>query len=178
MRTLLIFFCLITLSLSGCVTTLEISTRGKPVEITPIIVVGAGVDKYEEAEFGVPEEIRNEEFDITSVVIWADILVVYLAYPVDVSLYIGLEPGYANLDDRDINTLLVHKRVSQAGEVNRIKVDDPDLIFKALNQEKFYMKAVAVSENTNDAFVRVNNIYMDIILERDTSGLLPFLYYF
>lgn len=178
MKILLIIFLLIALSLSGCVTTLELSTRGKPQEITPIVVVEADRNYYKEAEFEVPEEIRDEDFDVISVDIWADILVVYLNSPVEVKLYIGLESGQYNLDDSDKNTLLVQKTVSQAGRRNRINVDDPDLIFKALNQDKFYLKAVAVSENRNNALVRVTNIYMNIKLERETNGLLPFLYFF
>ncbi len=178
MRPIASLIFVVILFISGCVTTLEISTRGEPQEIAPILIIEADTNYYRDEELEVPQEIRDEDYRITFVDVWADILIRYLNYPVDVKLYIGLEPGEENLEDTTRNTLLAQRYISQAGERHRIKTTNPDLILTALKQEKFYVKMVAISENQNNAYVKVENIYLDIRMERETSGLLPFLYFF
>lgn len=162
----------------GCVTALTINTKDDPQELEPLVLGSDEIYKFEELEIDVPDEIADEDYTVTRVDIFADIRVEYIAGPLDARLYIGLGGGDTDLDDPARNVKVGDERVSQPGERFRIVVKSPALVLRALKQESFWVKAVIETDSPlgSATVVVIENVYLDIRLERETKGLLPFFY--
>ncbi|OQX83884.1 MAG: hypothetical protein B6D63_05500 [Candidatus Latescibacteria bacterium 4484_7] len=162
---------------AGCKTTLKINNKTDPQSIDSIVLVTPLSHYYNEVEIDVPEEIRGDDYDVTRADMFADITASELTSPVFVRLFVGLESGEANIDDATRNELVAADTID-VGEVFHVAVKSPPLVLKALNQDRFYIKAVVTTAGPTAGYVNVDNIYLDIWLEKETSGLFPFFYLF
>jgi len=176
MKKLLIILLALTI-FAGCKTTLKINNKTDPQSIDSITLITLLNHYYNEVEIDVPEEIRGDDFEITRADMFADISASDLNAPVFVELYIGLEGGEANISDESRNELIAADTVC-TGQVYHVAVKSPPLVLKALHQDRFYIKAVVTSITPTGGHVNVDNIYLDIWLEKETNGLLPFFYLF
>jgi len=178
MKKLILMCLLVAFAISGCKTTLKINNKTDPQSFEPFVLGTSTTHYYKELSVDVPEEIRNDDFDVTRVDIYADVYTLNIVYPVHVRIYVGLEPGEDNIDDPKKNQLIADDTVGVNVEYHRFEIHSPKLIFKALKQETFYMKAVLTSAGPTGGMVEIKNVYLNIWLERETSGLIPFFYFF
>lgn len=178
MKRLVIVLVLVMLA-CGCRTILKINNKSDPQSFDPLIVITTNNFFYNEISIDVPEEIRNDEFEVTRVDIFADIFVRGINNPpLDIALYIALEPGSGGLDDPDANQVIARDTIWVAGTHRPVKVKSPALALKAMHQEKFYFKTVVRSSGDSEGLVNVDDVYTDVWLERETKGLFPFFYLF
>ncbi len=178
MKKIILMLLVMTAVVAGCRTTLKINNKTDPQSFDPIILANTTTHYYKEISIDVPEEIRNDEFRITKVDIFADVYTINIVNPVYVRIYVGLEPGETNLDDPEINQVIAADTIGTNIEHHKIDVHSPRLVFKALKQETFYMKAVVTSIGPTGGMAKVDNVYLNMWLERETSGLIPFFYFF
>jgi uncharacterized protein YceK len=164
--------------LSGCRTVVKVNNSTDPKSFDPIEVVAWQNYFFDEITIDVPEEIRDEDFTVTRVDMFADILADTLAYPLDVALYIGLEPGDNGLDDPTINHVITATTLEEVGQRHHVDVKSPAIALQAMQQSEFYIKVVIRTSQPTAARVLVENVYLDIWLERQTEGLFPFFYLF
>jgi hypothetical protein len=175
-RFLYIF--VLSFALYGCKTVIEISTKGEPENFDPIVLSTELSYYYSEVEVDVPADIRDEEWEVTRVDMFGDITAQYIDHPVDVELYIGLVPGSDNLDNPVLNSRIAYENISQPSTAYDIEVRSPPLALQAMRQNHFYIKAVITTATPTVGIVRVGNVYLDVTLERDSSGLFPIFYLF
>ncbi|MBN2184512.1 MAG: hypothetical protein JW746_04215 [Candidatus Krumholzibacteriota bacterium] len=178
---LLIFFLSL---LSGCKSTLEVTNRSDPKDFLPIVFAAVTGEYYGELVIEVPEEIRNDEFDITRADLFADIfadpLVAAGAVEISVDFYIGLESGNVEMNDPDINQYLVTVVITEEGQHNLVEIVDPSLLHRGMRQETFYLKALITldAEEPVSGVLHLDNNYFIAYLERETEGLFQVFYFF
>lgn len=177
MKKILILL-LVPLVIAGCKTTLKINNRTDPQSFDPFILATTANHYYKEISVDVPEEIRNDDFDITKIDIFADVSTLNIVYPVYVRIYVSLEPGEANIDDTRKNQLIEADTIGTNIENHKVEVHSPRLAFVALKQKTFYMKAVLDAAGPTGGIARVSNVYLNLWMERKTNGLIPFFYFF
>ncbi|MCK4235838.1 MAG: hypothetical protein KAX38_01885 [Candidatus Krumholzibacteria bacterium] len=181
MKRLMVIFITICL-MSGCQTVLKINNKSDP-ESFGLIPLDAG-DRYffREIRVEVPGEIRDDDFKLTRVDIHADVYAdtIYSVGEVrfDIELYMGLESGEDDLDDPSKNELLASAVINEQGEHRSIEVGNSNLARRAMHREVFFYKTVIRTASPTYALMRVDNVYLDIWLERQTKGLFPFFYLF
>lgn len=169
---------------AGCRTTLMISNRPDPEDFPPFDFAGTSGSYYGEIVFDVPEEVREEEYDIERADIFCDVYADTLFVPdrftLEVDLYLGLESGGANIGDTDLNEYLATVEITAQDEHTLLKFDHPRLIEAALEREEFFLKGIVRLTSPTPAAgrVRIEGVYFEAYLSRDTSGLLPFFYLF
>jgi len=173
-----LFVFLLSLALYGCKTVIEISTKGEPEHFDPIVLSTDMTRYYSEVEVDVPADIRDEEWEVTRVDMFGNVTAQYIDHPVDVELYIGLVPGNENLDNPVLNSRIAHENISLPATAYDIEVRSPPLALQAMRQDHFYIKAVITTATPTVGIVRVGGVYLDVTLERDSSGLFPFFYLF
>ena len=181
-RLILLIFSLSLLS--GCKSTLEVTNRSDPRDFPPITFAGVSGDYYGEIVIEVPEEIRNDEFDIIRVDLFTDIFADTL-YATDqvvitVDFYIGLESGNVDMGDPDINQYLVTVVITEQDQHNLVKLVDPALIHRGIKQEMFYLKARITLDAVAQVYgvLHIDDNYFFAYLERETEGLFPVFYLF
>ncbi len=177
MRRFMIPVC-IALAAAGCTTVIIVSTRGNPEDFDPIVLATVQSYYFDEVEVEVPDEIRNDDFEVVRVDLFASVRVQYILHPIEVDLYIGLEPGDGNLSDPDLNVRIYSTRVETAGEHHLVAIRSPGIALRAMRQERFYIKTVIETGEPTVGVVNVTDVYLDIRLERETKGLFPFFYLF
>ncbi len=169
---------------AGCRTTLMISNRPDPEDFPPFLFAGTSGSYYGEISFDVPEEAREQEYDVESAYIycevWADTIYAEGEFVLEVDLYLGLTGGEADLDDTGRNEYLTTVEITARDEHRYLKLSDPRLIGAALRREQFFVKGLVrlQSDGLAAGRVRIDRVYFDAYLSRDTSGLLPLLYLF
>ena len=177
--------------MAGCKSTLKVNNQSDPKDFEPVILPGHGVtgQAFVELEFEVPDEISNEEFDIERANIFGDVfldtLYVEGDVEIEVDIYLGLESGSANIDNPEYNQYIASVTISGVGQHNQVAVTDPILLRRGLKNGVFYVKIVAeiITNPTSPSedpmgVLRINDIYFDAWLVRETGGLFPFLYLF
>ncbi len=170
--------------LSGCKSTLEVTNRSDPKNFTPIPFSGVTGEYYAEIAMEVPEEVRNDEFDITRVDLFADIFADTLwatgAVELTIHFYIGLESGNTGMGDPDINQYLVTVTITEQDQHNLVEIIDPALLHKGIKQEMFYLKALIELDAAAPVYgiLHLDDIYFFAYLERETEGLFPIFYLF
>jgi len=176
---------IITLALlTGCKSTLEVTNRSDPQDFPPIPFSGVTGEYYGEIIIEVPEEVRNDEFDITRADLFADIFADTLYTTGDVLIsvdfYIGLEGGLAGIDDTDINQYLTTVTITEQDQHNLIELIDPEFLHKGIKQELFYLKAVMQLQADDPVYgiLHLDDIYFIAYMERETEGLFPIFYLF
>lgn len=174
----LLFVFLLSIAFYGCTTVIEISTKGEPENFDPIVLTTDMTYYFSEVEVDVPADIRDEEWEVTRVDMFGNVTAQYIDHPVDVELYIGLESGNANLDNPILNSRIAHEYISQPATAYNVEVRSPPLALAAMKQDRFFIKAVITTATPTVGIVRVGNVYLDVTLERDSSGLFPFFYLF
>lgn len=170
--------------LAGCKSTLEVTNRSDPKDFPQIPFSGTSGSDYGEIVIDVPEEIGNDEFDITRVELFADIfadpLVTTGEVEITVDFYIGLESGNINMDDPEINQYLVTVVITEEDQHHLVELVDPALVHRGIRQEAFYLKALIElqAENDVDGILHLDDNYFIAYLERETEGLFPVFYIF
>lgn len=175
----------------GCKSTLTVNNRSAPKDLKPVPLPGAGYtgSAFAELEYGVPEEVYSEEFDIARADIFADVFIeeFYVTGDAEITvhIYLGLEPGEAGLDNPDVNRLLTTVTITESGEHHPVAISNPGLLREGLKQGRFYVKVNAdiLANPTSPAdpqlgVLRITDIYFNAFLERETSGLFSFFYMF
>jgi hypothetical protein len=169
------------IALSGCVTVLKINNKTDPQNFDPIRIGAAGTF-YDEISVDVPSEIREEDFRVTRVDIAARAFVNEVTtlgeLGFDVDLYISLDSGQGNLGDETRNQLLTSLSITEENVYYPMEVINPKLAHKAFKQKKFYLKTVISSSSPTLGTVHIEDVFLNIWLERETKGLLPFFYMF
>ena len=173
-----LFIFLLAFVVFGCKTVIEISTRGEPENFDPIVLTTDMTYYYSEVEVDVPADIRDEEWEVTRVNMFGNVTAQYIDHPVDVELYIGLVSGDANLDNPVLNSRIASEHISQPATAYNVEVRSPPLALTAMKQDHFFIKAVITAATPTVGIVRVGDVYLDVTLERDSSGLIPFFYLF
>ena len=162
----------------------RISSSPDPQAFPPFEFAGMSGRYFGELSFDVPVKVREEQYDIVRVDIFAairaDTLVTSGSFVLEVDLYLGLESGDRYFDDPARVEYLTTVAIVAQGEVHHVRVRDPRLIEAALQREAFYLKGVLRLSSTAPTAGRVtiDGVYFDAYLERDTSGLVPLLYFF
>lgn len=177
--------------MAGCKSTLKVNNQSDPKDFEPVTLPGHGVtgQAFAELDFYVPDEISNEEFDIERANIFGDVFLETLFVEgdveIEVDIYLGLESGSANLDDPDLNQYLASVTISGVGQHTPVAISDPSLLRQGLKNGAFYVKIVAeiitnptVPGEEEMGVLRINDIYFDAWLVRETGGLFPFFYLF
>jgi hypothetical protein len=181
---ILLFALAIILALSGCRTQMSLSNRPDPENFQPILFAGTTGEHFGFLSFDSPSEMQDEEYDIVSIDIFATVFADTLHYTSDfeleVDLYLGLDSSPATIGDPDVSEYITTVRIESQDELYHIESHDPRLIHQAVRQEEFYLKGVVrlASSEIVAGRVRIDDVYFDARLERDTSGLIPFLYLF
>jgi hypothetical protein len=169
------------IALSGCVTVLKINNKTDPQNFDPIIIGAAG-SFYDEISVEVPSEIREEDFTVTRVDIAAKAYVNEVTtlgeLGFNVDLYISLDSGREDLDDPARSQLLASVLITEEDVYYPVEIVNPGLAHRAFKQKKFYMKTVITSANPTLGTVHIEDVFLNIWLERETKGLLPFFYMF
>jgi len=171
-------FLLVLVLAGGCKTTLKVNNRTDPKSFEPIFFGSTTTHYYRELAIDVPEEIRNDEFDVSRVDMFADVYAAEIVNPAIVEIYVGLEPGESELSNREKNYLIARDTLTSVVKHHSIAVKSPKLVLKALKQERFYIKAVVNTVGLTAGMARIENVYLDMWLERETNGLFPFFYFF
>lgn len=172
------------LLLSGCNTELRLSNRPDPENFQPIIFAGTTGEHYGSLSFDSPDEMQDEEYEIVKIdfyaTVFADTLYATSEYDLEVDLYLGLDDSPATIDDPDVSEFLATVRIEAQGVRYYIEAHDPKLINEAVRQEEFYLKGIVRISSTEIVAgrVRIDDVFFEAWLERDTSGLIPFLYLF
>ncbi len=170
--------------LAGCMTQLKLSNRPDPENFQPILFAGTTGEYYGTLSFDSPDEMQDEEYEIVKIdiyaTVFADTLYFTSAFDLEVDLYLGLDDSPATLDDPDVSEYITTVRIEAQGERYYIEAHDPKLIHQAVRQDEFYLKGVVRLSSTEVVAgrVRIDDVYFEAWLERDTSGLIPFLYLF
>ena len=181
-RLILLIFTLTLLS--ACKSTLEITNRSDPKDFPSIEFLGVTGNYYGEIVMDVPEEIRNDEFDITRADLFADIFADTLwtteAVEITVDFYIGLESGNIDMDDPDINQYLITVVITEQDQHNLVEITDCALLRKGMKQEIFYLKARIALDAATSVYgvLHLDDNYFVAYLERETEGLFPIFYLF
>jgi hypothetical protein len=174
----------VVLLLAGCNTQLRLSNRPDPENFQPIFFAGTTGEHYGSLSFDSPDEMQDEEYEIVKIdfyaTVFADTLYATTDYDLEVDLYLGLDDSPATIDDPDISEFLATVRIDAQGVRYFIEAHDPELIDKAVRQKEFYLKGIVRISSTEIVAgrVRIDDVYFEAWLERDTSGLIPFLYLF
>ena len=169
---------------AGCRTTLMISNRPDPDDFPPFEFAGTTGSYYGEIAFDVPGEVREEEYDIERADIfcdvYADTILAAGDFTLEVDLYLGLESGEADIGDTGLNEYLATVEIAARGEHSLLEFTHPRLIEAALDREEFFLKGILrlTSAAPVAGRVRIDGVYFNAYLSRDTSGLLPFFYLF
>ena len=172
------------LLLAGCRTQMTLSNRPDPENFQPILFAGTTGQHYGSLSFDSPDEMQDEEYDIVKVdlfaTVFADTLYATSDYDLEVDLYLGLDDSPATIEDPDISEYIATVRIEAQGERYMIESHNPRLIHQAVRQEEFYLKGVVRLNSTEIVAgrIRIDDVYFEAWLERDTSGLIPFLYLF
>lgn len=172
------------LLLAGCNTELRLSNRPDPENFQPIIFAGTTGEHYGSLSFDSPDEMQDEEYEIVKIdfyaTVFADTLYSTSDYDLEVDLYLGLDDSPATIDDPDVSEFLATVRIEAQGVRYYIEAHDPELINEAVRQKEFYLKGIVRISSTEIVAgrVRIDDVYFEAWLERDTSGLIPFLYLF
>ncbi|MBN2069987.1 MAG: hypothetical protein JW814_00915 [Candidatus Krumholzibacteriota bacterium] len=170
--------------LSGCKSTLEVTNRSDPQDFPPIPFSGLGGDYYGEIVIDVPEEVRNDEFDITRADLYADIFAdtIYASgdFEITVDFYIGLESGAEGIENAEINQYLTTVLITEQDQHNVVEIFNAELLHKGIKQEMFFLKALIEVETTEPVYgiIHLDDIYFIAYLERETEGLFPIFYLF
>lgn len=181
----------VVLLIAGCKSSLKVSNRSDPKDFTPVVLPGGGLTgkAFAELSFEVPEEVSNEEFLIARADIFADVYIDTLFTEGDVEIvvdfYLGLEPGPADLSDPAVNEFLATVTLTGQDQHNRIELLNPLFLRKGLEQGEFHVKIDAdIITNPSSqsdpelGILRVDDIYFNAYLERETEGLFPIFYIF
>ncbi len=169
---------------AGCRTQLMLSNRPDPGSFQPFIFAGTSGQHFGTLSFDTPAEMRDEEYEIVKIdifaTVFADTIYATSEYDLEVDLYLSLDDSPATLDDPSVSEYITTVRIEAQGERYLIEANDPRLIDQAVRQEKFYLKGVVRLESSRlvAGRVRIDDVYFEAYLERDTSGLIPFLYLF
>lgn len=178
-RYTVVFLLVLLAALAGCKSIIEINNSTDPEDFDPFEIEPTGTNFYDEISIDVPDDIQKDDYEITDVDIFADVVADSLAgATLAVKLYVGLKPGETNLANTAINELIATAELIEQGKVIKISVRNSKLIFKAFDQETFWMKATVEWNIPTTATVRVKNVYVDMTVERETGGLLPIFYLF
>ncbi|MBD3178869.1 MAG: hypothetical protein GF417_04295 [Candidatus Latescibacteria bacterium] len=177
-RIILVSLLVMVLALSGCKSVITINNRTDPENFDQIILAAGADTYYDEVSVDVPDDIRKDDYEITNVDIFGDVLATEIEVALEVKLYIGLEPGNLNLDDSSINEGVASASLSPASTQVKIEVRNSDLIFDAFDQETFWVKVTIDYDVPSLTVVDVKNVYVDMQLERETGGLFPIFYLF
>ena len=172
------------LLLAGCRTQLMLSNRPDPENFQPILFAGTTGQHFGSLAFDSPAEMQDEEYEIVKIdifaTVFADTLYFTSSFDLEVDLYLGLDDSPATIDDPAVSEYLTTVRIEAQGERYMIEANNPRLIHKAVRQDQFYLKGVVRLTSTEIVAgrVRIDDVYFEAWLERDTSGLIPFLYLF
>ncbi|MFO7916088.1 MAG: hypothetical protein R6U43_10420 [Candidatus Krumholzibacteriales bacterium] len=177
-RITMVFLLIPVLAFSGCRSIVRINNRTDPKNFDQIVLITGSDTYYDEISVNVPDELRKEDYEITRVEIFGDVSAQSLGATLVVDLYIGLEPGSANLDDSSVNEVIASAVLTPEDRDVEIRSVNSDLIYKALDHETFWMKATIDYQVSSLTIIDIKNLYMDIQLERETGGLFPILYLF
>ncbi len=170
--------------LAGCMTQLKLSNRPDPENFQPILFAGTTGEHYGSLSFDSPDEMQDEEYEIVKIdifaTVFADTLYATSDYDLEVDLYLGLDDSPATLDDPSVSEYITTVRIEAQGKRYYIEANNPRLIHKAVRQDQFYLKGVVRLTSTEIVAgrIRIDDVYFEAWLERDTSGLIPFLYLF
>ena len=169
-------------ALAGCKSVIEINNSTDPENFnTMVLFPSSGTQTYyQEIYIDVPEDIRNDDYEITDVKIFADAVADTMVQGVtlNLKLYIGLQPGQADLSNPAINEMIDSAVLTEQGNIIKIAVTDSKLIYPALKQERFWMKVVVEYDVADLTVMSVKNAYVSLKIERETGGLLPISYLF
>jgi hypothetical protein len=176
---------------AGCNSTLKVNNQSDPKDFEPVIIPGHGLtgEAFAELVFDVPDDISNEEFDIERANIFGDVfldtLYVEGDVEIEVDIYLGLESGSADLDDPDLNQFIASVTISGVGQHHPVAITDPRLLRSGLANGAFYVKVVAeiitnptIPGQAEMGVLRIDDIYFDAWLVRETGGLFPLFYMF
>ena len=179
--TALSFFVLLV-ALAGCKSVIEINNSTDPEDFNTMVLSPSGGSQiyYDEIYIDVPEDIRNDDYEITDVKIFADAVADTMKQGADLELelYIGLQPGNVNMSNPAINEMIDSAVLTEQGNIIKISVTDSKLIYVALKQERFWMKVVVKYTVADLTVMSVKNAYVSLKIERETGGLLPISYLF
>ena len=174
----------VLLLFSGCNTQMRLSNRPDPENFQPILFAGTTGEHFGSLSFDSPGEMQDEEYEIVKIdfyaTVFADTLYFTSDYDLEVDLYLGLDDSPATIDDPDVSEYIATVRIEAQGERYFIEAHDPKLIHEAVRQKQFFLKGVVRLTSTEIVAgrVRIDDVYFEAWLERDTSGLIPFLYLF
>ncbi len=169
---------------SGCRTQLTLSNRPDPGSFQPIIFAGTTGQHFGSLSFDLPGEMQDEEYEIVKIdifaTVFADTIYSTSDYDLEVDLYLGLDDSPATLDDPAVSEYITTVRIEAQGERYLIESHNPRLIHQAVRQKGFFLKGVVrlTSPEIVAGRIRIDDVYFEALLERDTSGLIPFLYLF
>jgi hypothetical protein len=168
----------------GCRTQLMLSNRPDPENFPPFVFAGTSGQHFGTLSFDPPSEMRDEEYEIVKIdifaTVYADTIYATSDYDLEVDIYLSLDDSPATIDDPDVSEYITTVRIEAQGERYLIETHNPRLIHEAVRQEEFYLKGVVrlTSAEPMAGRVRIDDVYFEALLERDTSGLIPFLYLF
>ena len=169
-------------ALAGCKSVIEIDNSTDPESFNTMVLFPSGGSQtyYDEISIDVPEDLRNDDYEITDVKIFADAVADTLAQGVslELRLYVGLQPGQVNMSNTAINEMIDSAELTEQGNIIKIAVTDSELIYVALKQERFWMKVVVEYNVADLTVMSVKNAYVSLKIERETGGLLPISYLF
>jgi hypothetical protein len=174
----------IVLLAAGCKTQLMLSNRPDPENFQPFVFAGTSGQHFGTLSFNPPSEMRDEEYEIVKIdifaTVYADTIYATSDYDLEVDIYLSLDDSPATIDDPDVSEYITTVRIEAQGERYLIETHNPRLIHEAVRQEEFYLKGVVrlTSAEPMAGRIRIDDVYFEALLERDTSGLIPFLYLF
>ncbi len=174
----------VVLLAAGCRTQLMLSNRPDLENFQPFEFAGTSEQHFGTLSFDSPAEMQDEEYEIVRIdifaTVFADTIYATSDYDLEVGFYLGLDDSPATLGDPSVSECIATVRIEAQGERYLIESHNLRLIQKAVRQEQFYLKGVVRLESQEFVAgrVRIDNVYFKAYLERDTSGLIPFLYFF
>ena len=177
-RIIIVLIIIPVLVLFGCRSVITINNRTDPENFDRITLNMGSDTYYDEVTVDVPDDIRKEDYEITNVDIFADVSALELEVTLVVKLYVGLEPGNVNLDNSSINEVIASATLTPESKQVKVEVRHSDLIYDAFDQEQFWMKVTIDYDVPSQTVIDVNNVYVDMQLERETGGLFPIFYLF
>jgi hypothetical protein len=166
------------LVLAGCESVVTINNRTDPKDFEQITLEPGHGTYYDELAVDVPDDIRKDDYEITDVDIFADVSALDLQVTLVVKLYVALQPGQGNLGDSSINEVIASAELTPESNQVKVEVRHSDLIYDAFDQATFWMKVTIDYDVPSQTAVDVEDIYVEMQMERETGGLFPLFYLF
>ena len=183
-RRIILAVLAIVLLVAGCRTQMMLSNRPDPENFQPFVFAGMTGQHFGTLSFDPPVEMQDEEYEIVKIdifaTVFADTIYATSDFDLEVDIYLSLDDSPATIDDPAVSEYITTVRIEAQGERYLIETHNPRLIHEAVRQDEFFLKGVVrlTSAEPMAGRVRIDDVYFEALLERDTSGLIPFLYLF